>query len=105
MFFEQNTLEPPLAGARFLLRFSGKTMANESVQKRRDRAERALMQMELHMSVRTYFAGEHYTIADIALYAYTHVAGEIDLSLDGYPALQEWVARLAAHPGHVPMDA
>ena len=55
MFFEQNTLEPPLAGARFLLRFSGKTEANESVSKRQLRAKKALDLMELHMSVRPYF--------------------------------------------------
>ena len=104
MFFEQNTLEPHLAGARFLLRFSGKTTQNESVIKRQQRAEKALMLMELHLSVRPYFAGGgRYTIADICLYAYTHLAGEAELSLDGYPAIQSWMERVTQQPGYITM--
>ena len=105
MFWEQNTLEPPLAGARFLLKFGGKTLENESVIKRRERAERALMHMEIHLSVRSYFACDRYTIADTALYAYTHVAPEAEISLAGYPAIQGWLERVAAQPGYVPMKA
>lgn len=105
MFWEQNTLEPPLAGARFLLRFSGKTVENESVIKRRARAERALMHMEIHLGVRSYFAADRYSIADIALYAYTHVAPEAEISLAGYPAIQSWLDRVAAQPGYIPMKA
>lgn len=103
MFFEQNTLEPPLAGARLLLKFSGKTLENESVQKRRERAERALMHMELHLSVRSWFAADRYTIADISLYGNTHLAHDAELSLDGYPAIQSWLERVAAQPGYIPM--
>lgn len=104
MFFEQNLLEPALGGARFLLRFNGKTLANQSVQKRRDRAEQALDQMELHLSVRPYFAGDRYSIADIALYGHTHLAPEAELPLDGYPAISGWLLRVAAQPGYVAMD-
>jgi glutathione S-transferase len=103
MFFEQNTLEPHLAGARFLLRFSGKTTQNESVIKRQQRAETALMLMELHLSVRPYFVGSYYTIADICLYAYTHLAEEAELSLKGYPAIQNWVERVTQQPGYIAM--
>lgn len=103
MFFEQNTLEPPLAGARLLLQFSGKTLENESVQKRRERAENALMMMEIHLSVRPYFVGDRYTIADTCLYAHTHLAPEAEIPLDGYPAIQGWLERVTAQPGYVPM--
>lgn len=103
MFWEQNTLEPPLAGARFLLQFNGKTLENESVIKRRERAERALMQMEIHLGVRAYFVGDRYTIADTCLYAYTHCAPEAEISLDGYPAIQAWLERVEAQPGFIPM--
>ncbi len=103
MFFEQNTLEPPLAGARFLLRFSGKTTANESVIKRQERAQKALGLMELHLSVRPYFVGNHYSIADICLYGYTHLAPEAEISLAGYPALLGWLERVTTQPGYIPM--
>ena len=104
MFFEQNTLEPPLAGARFLLKFGGKTTENESVSKRQSRAERALMLMEIHLSVRSYFVGDRYTIADTSLYAYTHTAEDANISLAGYPAIQNWLGRVAAQPGYIAMD-
>lgn len=103
MFFEQNTLEPPLAGARLLLQFSGKTLDNESVQKRRERAEQALMMMEIHLGVRPYFAGDRYTIADTCLYAHTHLAPEAEISLGGYPAIEGWLERVTRQPGYVPM--
>ncbi|MEM9491779.1 MAG: glutathione S-transferase family protein [Myxococcota bacterium] len=103
MFWEQNTLEPPLAGARFLLKFAGKTEANESVSKRQERAEKALMHMELHLGVRPYFVGDRYTIADTCLYGYSHVAPDAGLALDGYPAISGWLDRVAAQPGYMPM--
>ena len=104
MFFEQNTLEPPLAGARFLLRFNNKTTENESVSKRQARAIKALDLMELHLSVRPYFVAGQYTIADIALYGYTHLAPQAQISLAGYPNLQSWLERVAAQSGYVPID-
>lgn len=104
MFFEQNVLEPHLGGARLLLQFSGKKLENDSVQKRRERAERALMMMEIHLSVRPYFVGDRYTIADTCLYAYTHLAPEAELSLAGYSGIQEWLERVAAQPGFIPMN-
>ena len=103
MFWEQNTLEPPLAGARFLLQFNGKTLENESVIKRRERAENALMHMEIHLGVRSYFVGDHYTIADTCLYAYTHCAPEAEIALDGYPAISAWLERVEAQPGFIAM--
>lgn len=105
MFFEQNTLEPPLAAARFLLKYNAKTLENESVAKRRRRAEQALLHMEIHLSVRPFFAGERYTIADTALFAHTHMADEAEISLVGYPHLTSWIERIKAEPGYVPIDS
>jgi len=59
--------------------------------------------MEAHLAARHYFVGERYTIADVALYAYTHVAPEGGLELGPYPHLRAWLARVAAEPGHVPL--
>ena len=57
--------------------------------------------MEAHLATRQYFVAERYTIADIALHAYTHVAHEAGFELAPYPHLRAWLARVAAEPGHV----
>ena len=64
----------------------------------------ALGVMEQHLADHRYFVAEHYTIADIALYAYTHLAHECDFDLARYPAVRRWLDRVAAEPGHVSMD-
>lgn len=104
MFFEQNTLEPPLAGARFLLKYNAKTLENESVAKRRRRAEAALLLMEIHLGVRPFFVGARYSIADTALYAYTHLAHEAEIDLAGYPSISAWLERVQAEPGYIGID-
>ena len=71
-----------------------------------DGGYRALAAMEKHLAGgRDYFVGEHLSIADIALYGYTHVAGEGGFDLDRFPAVRAWIARVAGEPGHVPIDA
>ena len=60
--------------------------------------------MEKHLAVHEFFAAGHYTIADIALYAYTHCAHESGYDLAAFPALRAWLARVAAQPGHIAMD-
>jgi glutathione S-transferase len=106
MFFEQYDHEPAIAVARFWLRYSGRP---ELFADRRDERTaagyRALDAMERHLDGRTSFVGDGMTLADIALYAYTHVADEGGFELDGYPAIRAWLARVAAEPGHVPIDA
>ena len=62
---------------------------------------RVLEAMDDHLAERTFLVGERFTVADIALYAYTHVAHEGGFDLDRYPAVQAWLARVAAQPGHV----
>jgi glutathione S-transferase len=61
--------------------------------------------MERHLDGREFLVGERYSIADISLYAYTHVAHEGGFELEPYPAVRAWLARVAAQPGHVPIDA
>ena len=65
---------------------------------------RALRVMENHLQHRRFFAADRYTIADIALYAYTHLAHTCDFDLTSFPAVRGWLDRMAAQPGHVLMD-
>ena len=106
MFFEQYEHEPALAVARFLKSYSGR---QEVYEARKDeltkRGYRALDAMEGHLAEREWLAGEGMTLADIALFAYTHVADEGGYSLDGYPAVRAWLERVGSDPGHVPMSA
>jgi glutathione S-transferase len=64
---------------------------------------RALGVMEKHLAKHDFFADGQYSIADIALYGYTHVAHECDFDLRSFPAVRDWLARVAAQPGHVSM--
>ena len=106
MFFEQYDHEPAIAVARFLKTYAGRPGLYEA---RKDelleRGYRALDAMERQLTGREYLVAGVPTLADIALYAYTHVAGEGGLQLDRYPGIRTWLARIAAEPGHVPIDA
>ena len=106
MFFEQYDHEPAIAVARFWLVYSCRPEVFEPQREEKTRAGyRALGAMEAHLSRRDWLVGDTPTLADIALYAYTHVADEGGFSLDEYPAIRAWLARVAAQPGHVPIDA
>jgi glutathione S-transferase len=107
MFFEQYTHEPAIAVVRFLVAFSGRAEENAALIERRTEAGyRALDAMERHLSDGdSHFVGGTMTLADIALYAYTHVADEGAFDLERYPAIRAWLERVAAEPGHVPIDA
>jgi glutathione S-transferase len=106
MFFEQYDHEPAIAVARFWLAYSGRP---ESVQDRLEgwhqQGAKALAAMERHLGGREWLVGGSMTIADIALYAYTHVADEGGFDLEPYPSVRSWLDRVAAQPGHVPIDA
>ncbi len=106
MFFEQYSHEPNIAVARFWLAYSGKP---EEFADRRSRVMTggyaALDAMEHHLEFRTFLVGDRYSIADISLYAYTHVAHEGDFDLSSYPAIRAWLQRVASQPGHVSIDA
>jgi glutathione S-transferase len=105
MFFEQYSHEPYLAVVRFWVLFAPQRPPEEQIAQRREGALAALDAMDRHLSTRRYLVGERYTIADIALYAYTHVAPEAGFDLVPYPAIVAWLARVAAQPGHIPITA
>jgi len=104
-FFEQYDHEPNIAVARFWLHYSGAQVDQAAVERRQVAGYRALDAMEKHLAKRTFFVGERYSLADIALYAYTHVAGEGGFDLKRYPAIHAWLDRVASQPGHVRIDA
>jgi glutathione S-transferase len=106
MFFEQYDHEPAIAVTRFWLTYSGRPEAfADRLEERTAAGHRALAAMERHLDGRTFLVGNALSLADIALYAYTHVAHEGGFDLAAYPALQAWLDRVAAVPGHVPIDA
>jgi glutathione S-transferase len=102
MFFEQYSHEPYVAVVRHWVAHLGKTTENEpQLPARIDRAYQALDVMEGHLKSRAYFAGGRYSIADIALYAYTHVADEGGLNLERYPAIRAWLDRVKRQDQHL----
>jgi glutathione S-transferase len=106
MFFEQYDHEPAIAIARFWLAYSGR--ADEfaaRLPERQAAGRRALAAMDEHLRSRTYLVGDRLSLADLALYAYTHVAHEGGFDLAPYPAVVGWLERVASEPGHVPIDA
>ncbi len=104
LFFEQYSHEPYIATARFRVRFMGESVAgNGEVESKLSPGNRALALMNAHLEQHTFLVAERYTIADIALFAYTHVAPEGGFDLTPYPALSVWLDRVRAQPGFVPM--
>ncbi len=103
--FEQYSHEPYIAVLRFWLRFAPERPPEAELASRRAGGERALEAMDGHLASREFLVGETYTIADIALYAYTHVAGEAGFHLSRYPAIEAWLDRVAAQPGHVAISS
>jgi glutathione S-transferase len=103
MFFEQYKHEPAIAVLRFWVSISEEPRIAADIEAKRTAGHTALEVMERHLGDHEYFVAEHFTIADIALYAYTHVAPEAGFDLEPYPAVQGWLARVAAQPGIVPI--
>lgn len=106
MFFEQYSHEPYIAVARFWRHFFAKLTPQQEMELpgRMEKGYAALGVMERHLARNRFFVGNRYGIADIALYGYTHVAGEGGFNLDNYPQVNAWLARVASEPGHVTMD-
>ncbi|MGO9821605.1 MAG: glutathione S-transferase family protein [Solirubrobacteraceae bacterium] len=100
LFFEQYSHEPNIAVARFWV-IAGITPSQDDAEAKRRGGTAALRAMESQLAERDYLVGERYTIADIALYAYTHVAPEAGFELDAYPGITAWLERVAARPGHI----
>jgi len=101
LFFEQYSHEPYIAVVRFW-HFSGAIGKNrQALAEKMERGYHALDVIEEHLSTRSFFVGERYTIADIALYAYTHVASEGEFDLGRFAAVRAWLERVRSQPGHV----
>ena len=105
LFFEQYSHEPFIAVARHWIQHVGMTMSQRAqLPEKQEGGRAALSVMEGHLRESDWFGGEAMNIADIALYAYTHVAGEGGFDLARYPAVSDWLRRIEAQPGHVPMN-
>jgi len=104
MFFEQYSHEPYIAVARSILRYLPPDSPRRAELPRlQERGNRALAVMELHLAREPFFAAGRYSVADIALYAYTHCAADGGFELARYPAIVAWLARVRAQPRHVPL--
>jgi glutathione S-transferase len=104
LFFEQYTHEPNVATPRFWLHYLPEEKVDlPQLAKKQELGRAALGVMELHLATRAFFAGERYSVADIALYAYTHVADEAGLDLTPFPAIRRWLGRVKDQPRHVPI--
>ena len=103
MFFEQYSHEPYIAVLRFWTHAGRLAEKAAELPERRERGYQALGVMEAHLAERDWFVGTGYSIADIALYAYTHVAGEGGFELERFPAVRRWLARVAGQPRHIPI--
>jgi len=108
MFWEQYNHEPNIATMRFWLAFVGEERLSEvqraQLAAKRAAGEAALRLMDEHLGGRRFLVGDSLSLADIALYAYTHVAEEGGFRLADYPAVSAWLARVAAAPGYLPID-
>jgi glutathione S-transferase len=104
LFFEQYSHEPYIAVARFLCVFDhGQPVEEERLEFLRQRGHQALAVMETALQKGAWFAGPEFSVADIALYAYTHVAGDGGFDLGDYPATRSWLDRVSSRPGHFDM--
>jgi glutathione S-transferase len=105
LFFEQYSHEPYIASVRFWVNYAASPPPPEEIEARRAGGYLALDALERHLQTRRFLVAERYTIADIALYAYTHVADEGSFELSRYPSIAGWLERVAAQPSHVAIDA
>lgn len=108
MFFEQYNHEPNIATLRFWLLFVGEaglnTFQRDQIMAKRAAGEAALALMDEHLAQRDWMVGKSITLADIVLFAYTHICEAGGFRLRDYPAVVRWLERVAAQPGYVPMD-
>ena len=109
MFFEQYSHEPNVATMRFWLAFVGEEALTDQqraqMPAKRAAGEAALKLMDQHLQSRQFFVEDRLSLADIALYAYTHVAEEGGFDLSSFPAIAAWLERLASHPRHITIAA
>ncbi len=101
LFFEQNLLEPNVGTARFWRLTGRDRLRPEAFEQRRDAGRDALAVLDRFLDGREFLVGPRYTVADLALYAYTHVAHEAGIDMAAYPAVGAWLARVEATDGFV----
>jgi glutathione S-transferase len=105
MFFEQYSHEPYIAVMKFWKFWGGLHHKRpDEIAVWQQRGQAALAVMNTHLTGRSYFVGDAYSIADIALYAYTHTADVAGFDLEATPAVRAWLARVRSQPGHVPIE-
>lgn len=106
MFFEQHALEPNIGAAYFWLCLvrGGRELQTHALEDWMERGYAALQVMENHLTRHDFFADGRITVADIALYAYTHVAEQCDFDLSSFPAIRRWLRRVEEAPRFVAMD-
>lgn len=106
LFFEQYSHEPFIATSRFIVKYLGSPDDRQAdLEAKKPGGYRALDIMEQCLSEQEWFANKQFSIADIALYAYTHVAHEGEFSLENYPAIRAWIERIEARPRYVAMKS
>lgn len=106
LFFEQYSHEPYIATSRFIIRYLGSPPERaDELEAKRTPGYRALDVMERQLARTEFMVGDHFSVADIALFAYTHVAGEAGFHLERYPAIRAWLDRVTERPGFRPMYA
>jgi glutathione S-transferase len=105
LFFEQYSHEPNVAVARYMLTIADGPPSPKRLAVLQHLGHAALDAMERELAARPFLVADRYTIADLALYAYTHVADEGGFDLSRYPAIGRWLARVSAQRGHVPITA
>jgi glutathione S-transferase len=104
LFFEQYSHEPNIATSRFWIKYLPFDESKKPLlEQKKKLGYAALDVMEKHLASRRFFVGEKYSIADIALYAYTHVAEEGDFDLSPFAAVRAWMQRVAREPRHIPI--
>lgn len=104
LFFEQYSHEPNIATTRFWITELGKADEyREAIEQKRKAGYAALAVMEQHLEERKFFVGDRYSIADIGLFAYTHVADEGGFDLSQFSAIQSWIERVKAQPNYIPI--
>ncbi|NEQ31571.1 MAG: glutathione S-transferase family protein [Leptolyngbya sp. SIO4C5] len=106
LFFEQYSHEPYIATSRYWITCLGQPEKYQpQLAQKQPGGYAALQVMEQHLAQHDFFVGDRYTIADIALFAYTHVAHEGNFDLSGFPAIRGWIERVQTQPRHIPISA
>ncbi len=101
LLYEQTDVMPGIGGLRFRLVTGRLDPGGEAALARRETGLEALAAIDEHLRSRPFLAAGRYTIADIAVYAYAHLAGDVDVDPRSYPAFHDWLGRVASQPGFV----